>query len=96
MNTQSTDSDYRAACSHKHRILVVEDNRDAAELFRRVLSHLGNECRVAHNGAAALEVGREFLPDIAFVDITLPDVSGYELAAPCAREQPIIASSLPR
>ena len=63
------------------RILVVDDNEDGAEMLAEVLSGKGYETRVAHDAPTALEVAREFSPDIAFLDIGLPVMDGYELAA---------------
>ncbi len=62
------------------RILVVDDNVDAAESLAMVLEHLGHDVRIAHNGATALGTARVFAPAIVFLDIGLPDMSGYEVA----------------
>jgi PAS domain S-box-containing protein len=62
------------------RILVVDDNVDAAESLRMLLELGGHEVRVAHDGLEALEVVDAFDPDIAFVDVGLPGIDGYELA----------------
>jgi CheY-like chemotaxis protein len=63
------------------RILVVDDNEDAAMLLASVLEARGHDVRVAHDAKNALEVAVEQLPEVAFLDIGLPDVDGYELAA---------------
>jgi signal transduction histidine kinase len=63
------------------RILVVDDNVDAAEMLVALLEMEGHELAVAHNGAEALSVAATFQPRYAFLDIGLPDMSGYELAA---------------
>ena len=62
------------------RILVVDDNRDGAELLEEVFRALGHTTRLAHDGLSALELAREFRPQIAFLDIGLPVMDGYELA----------------
>ncbi len=62
------------------RLLVVDDNTDAAELLRELLSHDGHEVRTAHSGEEALAVVSEFLPAAAVLDIGLPGMNGYELA----------------
>ncbi len=62
------------------RILVVEDNVDAAESFVLLLQLQGHEIRAAHTGPAALEVAASFVPDVAFIDLGLPDLDGYEVA----------------
>jgi signal transduction histidine kinase/CheY-like chemotaxis protein len=62
------------------RVLVVDDNRDAAELLAEALELLGFETRVAGDGAAALALAAEFRPRAAVVDIGLPVMDGHELA----------------
>ncbi len=62
------------------RILVVDDNLDAAELMGEVLRARGHDVCVAHDGPTALALAAEFHPDIALLDIGLPVMDGYELA----------------
>lgn len=62
------------------RIMLVDDNVDYATSMGSLLESLGNDVRVAHDGFSALDIAREFLPDIAFLDIGMPEMSGYELA----------------
>jgi signal transduction histidine kinase len=62
------------------RVLVVDDNVDAAESEALLLRFLGHVVEVAYNGPAALEVVREFRPEIVLLDIGLPGMSGYEVA----------------
>jgi CheY-like chemotaxis protein len=62
------------------RILVVDDNRDGAELLEEVFRALGHATRLAYDGPAALQLARDFRPHIAFLDIGLPVMDGYELA----------------
>jgi CheY-like chemotaxis protein len=62
------------------RILVVDDNADAARLLADSLSVLGHGTRVAHDGPVALRIAEEYRPDAALVDIGLPVMDGYELA----------------
>jgi two-component system CheB/CheR fusion protein len=62
------------------RILIVEDNRDAAESLTMLLELLGHHVRAVHDGATALEVGAANVPDVMLVDIGLPGMDGYELA----------------
>ena len=68
------------ARSSGQRVLVVDDNTDAAEMLAALLSLHGHDVRTASNGPTALEMAREFHPQIAFLDIGLPGMSGYELA----------------
>ncbi len=64
-----------------HRILVVDDNVDAALSLVKVLTRLyGQDVRVAHEGVSALAKAREFRPDLVLLDIGLPGMDGYEVA----------------
>ena len=62
------------------RVLVVEDNPDAAESFAMLLDLEGHDVRVAHHGVQALRLLDDFTPHVAFLDIGLPEMTGYELA----------------
>jgi PAS domain S-box-containing protein len=62
------------------RVLIVDDNQDAAELLAEALSESGYVVRVALDGAAALRALQEERPDVALLDIGLPVMDGYELA----------------
>ncbi len=62
------------------RILVVDDNHDAAALLGESLSILGHTVRVAGDGPSALRIAEELAPDVALLDIGLPVMDGYELA----------------
>jgi signal transduction histidine kinase len=63
------------------RILVVDDNVDAAEMLVALLEREGHEMMVAHTGADAVAKAVTFRPRFVFLDIGLPDMSGYEVAA---------------
>ena len=63
------------------RILVVDDNDDAAQMLSDVLSLRGYDTRIAHDAPEALRIAHDFSPHIAFLDIGLPVMDGYELAA---------------
>jgi two-component system CheB/CheR fusion protein len=69
-----------AAPGPARRILVVDDNRDAATSLATLLGLLGNETRLAHDGPAALETAHLFRPEVVFLDIGLPGMDGYEVA----------------
>ena len=69
-----------SAVARKHRVLVVDDQPDVALSARSLVEALGHTCATATGGAEALRVASEFEPDIALLDIHLPDVSGYEVA----------------
>jgi len=62
------------------RVLVVDDNVDAADTLAAVLDMMGHATQVVHDGAQALAVAPQFLPDVIFLDIGLPGMSGYEVA----------------
>src|SRR6185436_206813 len=65
--------------------LVVDDNVDAAESLATLLDVWGHETRVAHDGARAMALARDFQPEVALLDIGLPDTNGYELASELRR-----------
>ena len=62
------------------RVLVVDDNVDAAETLKLLLEVLGHEVAVAHEGLSALSIAPVWLPDVVLLDIGLPGLDGYELA----------------
>jgi signal transduction histidine kinase/ActR/RegA family two-component response regulator len=68
------------------RILVADDNKDAADSLAMLLELAGHEVRVAHHGRAALALAQAFRPDTALLDIGMPDLSGYEVARELRRE----------
>ncbi|HJU22937.1 MAG TPA: response regulator, partial [Casimicrobiaceae bacterium] len=61
-------------------IVIVEDNDDAREMLREVLAMAGHSVGEAANGTAGVDLAREFAPDVAIIDIGLPDIDGYEVA----------------
>jgi CheY-like chemotaxis protein len=63
-----------------HRVLIVDDNADAADTMGLLVQHWGHEVATANDGLTALEVARQFVPDLALVDIGLPGMDGYEVA----------------
>jgi signal transduction histidine kinase/HAMP domain-containing protein len=62
------------------RVLLADDNEDFAAGTAAILEMLGHDVRVAHDGAEALALAQAFKPEIAFLDIGLPRLNGYELA----------------
>jgi PAS domain S-box-containing protein len=66
------------------RILVVDDNEDAANVLATLLEYSGHDVTVVHDGAAALASAAVDPPQVIFLDIGLPDMSGYD-AAPTLR-----------
>jgi two-component system CheB/CheR fusion protein len=75
------------------RVLVVEDNVDVAESLRMVLELDGHTVAVAHAGLQALERARDETPDVAFIDIGLPGMDGYELVR-CLRRLPTLEATV--
>src|SRR5690606_16469622 len=67
------------------RVLVVDDNVDAALTLSMILEASGHATRVAHDGIAALAEARHFLPQVAFLDIGMPGLNGYETASALRR-----------
>ncbi|RZI82273.1 MAG: response regulator, partial [Rubrivivax sp.] len=73
---------------HGHeRLLIVDDNQDAADTAAQLLRDLGHEVRTAHDGLAALAVLDDFSPELVLMDIGLPAMDGYELAARLRRDE---------
>ncbi|MDB5748416.1 MAG: sensory box protein [Massilia sp.] len=67
------------------RVLVVDDNVDAALTLSMILEVSGHTTRVAHDGIAALAAAKEFMPQVAFLDIGMPGLNGYETASALRR-----------
>ncbi|HWA74426.1 MAG TPA: PAS domain-containing protein [Polyangiaceae bacterium] len=68
------------APTHQHRILIVDDNADGADMLAEVLESLGYRTVIAHDGPDALRLAGDFAPHVALLDIGLPVMNGYELA----------------
>jgi signal transduction histidine kinase/ActR/RegA family two-component response regulator len=62
------------------RVLVADDIPDAAEMMRLIIECMGHEVRIAVDGAQAVEMARQFEPQIALLDIGMPRMDGYEAA----------------
>jgi PAS domain S-box-containing protein len=77
----------------RRRILVVDDNRDAAQALKLLLETDGHEVRVAADGAGGLALARQYKPEVALLDIGLPNMDGYELARRM-REEPALEGTL--
>src|SRR5262249_41008758 len=70
----------KTVASPRHRILVVDDNRDSAESLSMLLRIMGNDTETAHDGLETLRVGAAFRPDVILLDIGMPRLDGYETA----------------
>jgi DNA-binding response OmpR family regulator len=64
----------------RHRVLVVDDYPDSAEVVRTLIEIFGHEARIASSGRAALAEAYGFDPTIVILDLGLPDISGCEVA----------------
>jgi CheY-like chemotaxis protein len=64
----------------RHRVLIIEDNRDAREMFRIMLELAGHEVLEAEEGVCGLELLKAARPDVAVIDVGLPGLNGYEIA----------------
>jgi CheY-like chemotaxis protein len=73
--------------SMSHRILIVDDNRDAADTMALMLRIKGNIVETAYDGLEAVRVAGEFHPGVALLDIGLPKLDGYETARTIRREK---------
>ena len=71
---------------HRSRILVADDNIDAADSLAMILEMSGHDVRVAHDGRAALSVAQSFRPDTVLLDIGMPQLNGYEVAQALRQE----------
>ncbi len=63
-----------------HRVLVVDDNRDAANSVATLLRAMGHVVVVAYDGSTALAYARDFHPQIALLDLVMPGMDGFDLA----------------
>lgn len=68
------------------RILLVDDNADAMNAAAFLLQQWGHEVRVASDGASALQVARAWFPQLVLLDIGLPGMDGFQVAAALRRE----------
>lgn len=64
----------------RRRVLVVDDNVDAADTLKMLLELEGHDVHAAYGAVEALEMARRLLPEVVFLDIGLPEMDGYEVA----------------
>jgi PAS domain S-box-containing protein len=77
---KSSDGDVADGAGRTHRVIVADDNRDAADTTAMMLRALGHDVRSCYDGRQALSEGADFLPDTMLLDIGMPGFSGYEVA----------------
>jgi CheY-like chemotaxis protein len=84
---QATQAE-EAICSSTvgKRVLIVDDNVDAAETLAMMLELMGQQTRQAHEGNNALKVAQEYDPEVIFMDIGLPGLSGHEVVTRMRKE----------
>jgi CheY-like chemotaxis protein len=75
------------------RVLVIDDNQDAANALRLLLETDGHEVKVANDGMSGLALARAYRPDYLLLDIGLPRLSGYDIAA-SVRADPALKSTV--
>lgn len=88
--TLQTEDQAEAVELKKLKILIADDNIDAAEIFSMLLQVSGHDTKVANNGHAAADMARKYHPDVAFLDIGMPGMNGYEVAK-AIRSNPALA-----
>jgi signal transduction histidine kinase/CheY-like chemotaxis protein len=80
----------------RHRVLVIEDNKDAAQMLAALLEILGHETRIAYDGLEGVKAAAEFQPQLVLLDIGLPRLGGYDVARrirgePCGENVTLVA-----
>jgi CheY-like chemotaxis protein len=78
----------------RRRVLVVEDNKDAADTLAEALSLSGYQVEVTYDGRSGLAKAREFRPEAVICDIGLPDIDGYAVVAALRLEPPTSSARL--
>jgi CheY-like chemotaxis protein len=63
------------------RVLVVDDNADAADLVAEFMAYMGYDVAVAHGGQEAMSAAKSFAPNLIFLDLGMPDMDGYQVAS---------------
>jgi CheY-like chemotaxis protein len=76
------------------RILVVDDNRDAADALVMLLEIGGHEVRVEYGGKGVLAAAIEFVPDVVFCDIGMPGMSGIDVAKALREDERFMSTTL--
>src|SRR6185369_16195020 len=68
----------RACGEQAMKVLVVDDNHDAATSLSMLVDMLGHEVRTAYDGVEALDMASQFVPDVVLLDLGMPRMDGYE------------------
>lgn len=87
ISSPETESDADAqSCGPKFRLLVVDDNRDAADSLAMMLRFVGHDIRTAYDGLEGVQKAATFRPDVVLMDIGMPKLNGYEAASEIRRQ----------
>jgi len=73
------------------RVLVIDDDPDGAEMVAEMLEALGYQSKFALNGPSAIALAKVFLPQVILLDLSLPQMDGYEVARQLRREAALAA-----
>ena len=76
------------------RVVVIDDNRDAAELMAMLVQELGGECKAVYDGESGLREVLTDRPDVVLLDIGMPGLDGYNTCRPFAASSGMMCSSL--
>ena len=79
--TKAAGSDGQASPTGRHRVLIVEDNVPAAKILSALVALGHHDVRVAYSGEQALDLAGTFHPDVVLLDLGLPGISGFDVAA---------------
>jgi PAS domain S-box-containing protein len=90
-NQQSSLAEVVQSTRPSLRVLVMDDNVDAAETLAMLMQELGHDVRTAHDGPTGLEAAYDYRPSVVLLDIGLPGLDGYEVAKRM-RQQPVLQS----
>jgi len=86
----------RISSTPSHRVLIVDDNRDGADMLALCLEEMGHEVRTSFDGLSALAEAEKYKPELVFLDVGLPKLDGYQVVArmrkiPALAKIPIVA-----
>lgn len=70
------------------RVLIVDDNRDAADALARLVESFGYDTKAVYNGEDAIRETAKFLPDMALIDLEMPGLNGYQTVARMRQRRP--------
>ena len=80
LSTNALPDTSATASDGKRRVLVVDDNRDSADMLEALLTMFGHDVHTAYDGPSALAAATKYVPDVVLLDIGLPGMNGYDVA----------------